>query len=100
MFSYTLCFVLIIRSPPRSTRTDTLCPYSTLFRSKRRAAEKGKDGFHDGQSPMGFDGMMARQPGHGFVASVMVTVPRYSPTSSIRSDCSTLFWFKVSSAEI
>src|SRR3546814_169149 len=67
---------------------------------KRRDAEKGKDGFHDGQSPMGFDGMMARQPGHGFVASVMVTVPRYSPTSSIRSDCSTLFWFKVSSAEI
>src|SRR3546814_10283924 len=53
---------------------------------KRRDAEKGKDGFHDGQSPMGFDGMMARQPGHGFVASVMVTVPRYSPTYSIRSE--------------
>src|SRR3546814_4377693 len=27
-------FVLIIRRPPRSTRTDTLCPYTTLFRSK------------------------------------------------------------------
>src|SRR3546814_7583254 len=23
----------MIRSPPRSTRTDTLCPYPTLFRS-------------------------------------------------------------------
>src|SRR3546814_10857765 len=23
----------MIRRPPRSTRTDTLCPYSTLFRS-------------------------------------------------------------------
>src|SRR3546814_3588437 len=29
-----LClFFLRIRRPPRSTRTDTLCPYTTLFRS-------------------------------------------------------------------
>src|SRR3546814_19780985 len=27
------CIFLIIRQPPRSTRTDTLCPYTTLFRS-------------------------------------------------------------------
>src|SRR3546814_11368124 len=27
------CFFLMIRRPPRSTRTDTLCPYTTLFRS-------------------------------------------------------------------
>src|SRR3546814_1577618 len=26
-------FVLMIRRPPRSTRTDTLCPHTTLFRS-------------------------------------------------------------------
>src|SRR3546814_14703587 len=25
----------MIRRPPRSTRTDTLCPYTTLFRSLR-----------------------------------------------------------------
>src|SRR3546814_3295153 len=25
----------MIRLPPRSTRTDTLCPYTTLFRSPR-----------------------------------------------------------------
>src|SRR3546814_19763365 len=31
--SYTWIFFLIIRHPPRSTRTDTLCPYTTLFRS-------------------------------------------------------------------
>src|SRR3546814_20337609 len=30
-------FFLIIRRPPRSTRTDTLFPYSTLFRSVRLA---------------------------------------------------------------
>src|SRR3546814_14336189 len=32
----TLCvcfFFLMIRRPPRSTRTDTLFPYTTLFRS-------------------------------------------------------------------
>src|SRR3546814_1903230 len=32
-----LCFVfffLMIRRPPRSTRTDTLFPYTTLFRSQ------------------------------------------------------------------
>src|SRR3546814_11716971 len=30
-----LCFVLLmIRRPPRSTRTDTLFPYTTLFRSR------------------------------------------------------------------
>src|SRR3546814_1356355 len=28
-----MCFFLMIRQPPRSTRTDTLFPYTTLFRS-------------------------------------------------------------------
>src|SRR3546814_10126772 len=32
MFSF--CFFLMIRRPPRSTRTDTLFPYTTLFRSE------------------------------------------------------------------
>src|SRR3546814_1192428 len=31
-------FVLMQRRPPRSTRTDTLFPYTTLFRSRRSAA--------------------------------------------------------------
>src|SRR3546814_1595808 len=30
-------FFLMIRRPPRSTRTDTLFPYTTLFRSSGRA---------------------------------------------------------------
>src|SRR3546814_17396520 len=30
-----LMFFLMIRRPPRSTRTDTLFPYTTLFRSGR-----------------------------------------------------------------
>src|SRR3546814_12313219 len=31
-----LFFFLMIRRPPRSTRTDTLFPYTTLFRSVRQ----------------------------------------------------------------
>src|SRR3546814_2200052 len=34
--SISLLFFLMIRRPPRSTRTDTLFPYTTLFRSDRR----------------------------------------------------------------
>src|SRR3546814_9791383 len=30
-----LCFFLMLRRPPRSTRTDTLFPYTTLFRSQQ-----------------------------------------------------------------
>src|SRR3546814_19430536 len=30
---YVFVFFLMIRRPPRSTRTDTLFPYTTLFRS-------------------------------------------------------------------
>src|SRR3546814_4551620 len=32
-FKCLFCFCLMIRRPPRSTRTDTLFPYTTLFRS-------------------------------------------------------------------
>src|SRR3546814_4957378 len=34
----TLFFFLMIRRPPRSTRTDTLFPYTTLFRSRHVAS--------------------------------------------------------------
>src|SRR3546814_21141622 len=40
------CF-LMIRRPPRSTRTDTLFPYTTLFRSSKTdlaVADRGSDG--------------------------------------------------------
>src|SRR3546814_18933873 len=32
-FNCLFVFLLMIRRPPRSTRTDTLFPYTTLFRS-------------------------------------------------------------------
>src|SRR3546814_11063504 len=37
---FTYVFVLMLRRPPRSTRTDTLFPYTTLFRSLRIAGRR------------------------------------------------------------
>src|SRR3546814_11667315 len=42
----------MLRRPPRSTRTDTLFPYTTLFRSQRRLREAAvllieRIGFHE-----------------------------------------------------
>src|SRR3546814_11538210 len=34
-------FFLMIRLPPKSTRTDTLVPYTTLFRSVKSGFPKG-----------------------------------------------------------
>src|SRR3546814_12236863 len=36
---FIVFFFLMIRRPPRSTRTDTLFPYTTLFRSGANLAE-------------------------------------------------------------
>src|SRR3546814_11573996 len=50
MFFVFLCFFfLMIRRPPRSTRTDTLFPYTTLFRSAQRAPVRAaqRDGVAD-----------------------------------------------------
>src|SRR3546814_1248967 len=38
----------MIRRPPRSTRTDTLFPYTTLFRSTESTFEVLRDGFRLG----------------------------------------------------
>src|SRR3546814_14226480 len=46
MFLYLFFFFLMIRRPPRSTRTDTLFPYTTLFRS-------GHADHADGAEPAG-----------------------------------------------
>src|SRR3546814_4150816 len=40
IYTISRFFFLMIRRPPRSTRTDTLFPYTTLFRSIRADADK------------------------------------------------------------
>src|SRR3546814_16440199 len=48
-FMFLLCFFffLMIRRPPISTRTDTLFPYPTLFRSVGRAVNETRAGTDD-----------------------------------------------------
>src|SRR3546814_15333879 len=45
----------MIRLPPRSTRTDTLFPYTTLFRS-----EGGRDAFYEGEIARTIDAYFKR----------------------------------------
>src|SRR3546814_2286195 len=55
----------MIRRPPRSTRTDTLFPYTTLFRSVGDAAgffRRQVGGVH--QRPARIDGGVGQQPLH------------------------------------
>src|SRR3546814_11350330 len=51
MIHRVFCF-LMIRRPPRSTRTDTLFPYTTLFRSHRDVVlERGRAQFDVAHAP-------------------------------------------------
>src|SRR3546814_16627576 len=47
-----LLFFLMIRRPPRSTRTDTLFPYTTLFRSRRDHQIQGRWHAEQGSGPL------------------------------------------------
>src|SRR3546814_1340740 len=40
---FRVCFFFMIRRPPRSTRTDTLFPYTTLFRSSSTSRVPNKE---------------------------------------------------------
>src|SRR3546814_2288508 len=57
-----LFFFLMIRRPPRSTRTDTLFPYTTLFRSAGGVAVVHRAGRLAADSGMGLDDLGGRHP--------------------------------------
>src|SRR3546814_16598119 len=44
VYLFFLVFFLMIRRPPRSTRTDTLFPYTTLFRSRHDRPDRARRG--------------------------------------------------------
>src|SRR3546814_16745794 len=46
-YTYFMFFFLMIRRPPRVTRTDTLFPYTTLFRSKPPRQKPRRSGAHN-----------------------------------------------------
>src|SRR3546814_8219857 len=81
-------FFLMIRRPPRSTRTDTLFPYTTLFRSVRHGDRGGVRHHGAGRHR---EGLAEPRPGrricvgHRFEAAawraLMASDPRRSPTA-------------------
>src|SRR3546814_12252079 len=70
MFLFSL---LVIRRPPRSTRTDTLFPCTTLFRSTRGGAEH--------RSPR-FRRRLFRVPDLGTAAAVPEAAGRHRPAGN------------------
>src|SRR3546814_8340283 len=67
---YVFVFFLMIRRPPRSTRTDTLFPYTTLVRSVWRARQLHRPG-HGRNAHLGGarGGQSERVPGAGRLVS-------------------------------
>src|SRR3546814_7812912 len=55
----------MIRRPPRSTRTDTLFPYTTLFRSETHPTKRRFDDHHRVHADIGrrFPPILARRQG-------------------------------------
>src|SRR3546814_13527400 len=56
-------FFLMVRRPPRSTRTDTLFPYTTLFRSEARASGGPHPEGRNEMEQLGEAGLAARRGG-------------------------------------
>src|SRR3546814_11708202 len=59
----------MIRRPPRSTRTDTLFPYTTLFRSRGKSA-KQRPGRTDGELVYLYTPIHPRPVARGAIASI------------------------------
>src|SRR3546814_18141987 len=54
----------MIRAPPRSTRTDTLFPYTTLFRSQRQAPRETAPGRDHAPSVQDLGYIWGHKPGN------------------------------------
>src|SRR3546814_19017863 len=89
---HSLFFLLMIRRPPRSTRTDTLFPYTTLFRSvqpgrlaRERAGQLEVVGIEDagGNRPPG----PAGHPGHADLGHRVVSCRSTASSSVLPSSC-------------
>src|SRR3546814_15307162 len=83
-------FVLMIRPPPRSTRTDTLFPYTTLFRSYllRRGISYPFSGYGGciGHAGHGLGEVIVRQERHGAQPARFTGSPTTVALSFLSSD--------------
>src|SRR3546814_16055813 len=80
----------MIRRPPRSTRTDTLVPYTTLFRSQRGAVPAVATPHHRRPPLVAFPGVaetqrLAGRAPRGLVEQLLLQVARLEPVK-IRAD--------------
>src|SRR3546814_11192654 len=95
MLLYIDIYFLMIRRPPRSTRTDTLYPYTTLFRSSQRNREAARE--HAGQGvgagrlrppgivrPVAAAGDRSPGPGPGDAAEGRGQASRHAPRQTER----------------
>src|SRR3546814_8466390 len=91
-----LCVVfLMIRRPPRSTRTDTLFPYTTRFRSRTPCGRRSRGSWEKGSSIVVRRrrrmAALIRLPTGTSIAVTALTVGRYSARTisighSVRSE--------------
>src|SRR3546814_19200911 len=74
----------MIRRPPRSTRTDTLFPYTTLFRSDLEIGERsgGQRAGHRGRAGRGIE-RNDLEPGAGGVDDIAVILHRVGAVAGI-----------------
>src|SRR3546814_13370683 len=73
-------FVLMIRRPPRSTRTDTLFPYTTLFRAAEGRIGIWTDGPDGREAKIGAIGVRVRRwvTLHGFAVNIAPDLSHFS----------------------
>src|SRR3546814_8928093 len=77
----------MIRRPPRSTRTDTLFPYTTLFRSSRRPHEMRARVVQPPAEKRSTNSANAGSPDNGTVRHAATTrIVTTAPTSGIQNE--------------
>src|SRR3546814_2872967 len=83
----SLFFFLMIRRPPRSTRTDTLFPYTTLFRSRggRARSASVSDRPRSSGRPFGANADMAQTRRMGVESSPRRAMRSEEHTSELQS---------------
>src|SRR3546814_1763659 len=80
-------FFLMIRRPPRSTRTDTLFPYTTLFRSlesAKREAEHANDAKSRFLTAIGHDLMQPLHAAHLFTDTLSQQIAHPAQREAVR----------------
>src|SRR3546814_4588821 len=73
----------MIRPPPRSTRTDTLCPYTSLFRSRSGRAAQACTGPYRQDAGADRAAIFSVLPGEGTMLRQQCRAPSRQPRRSL-----------------